>query len=185
MFNFCPKCASKKVNFEDGKAHRCPDCGFVLFHSTAAANGCLIVVPDASSEAERLVFLVRGRDPGAGKLDLPGGFVDAGEGMLEGLYRELKEELNWTPPIPQGGNLSDVFKLFASFSNVYEYKGIKYNTCDMFFSVRAPGLKPEDLKLEEDEVSAVRFLKPEEIDFSDIAFGSIAKAVKTYLKMPL
>ena len=129
--------------------------------------------------------MIRGREPGAGKLDLPGGFVDIGEGVLEGLYRELKEELNWAPPIPEGGNLNDVFNLFASLSNEYEYKGIKYNTCDMFFSVRAPGLKPENLKLEEEEVSGVCFLKPEEIDFSQIAFTSIAKAVKTYLKMPI
>jgi len=184
MFNFCPKCASKNIVFEDGKCFKCPDCDFLYFHNNAAANGCLIIVPEADG-SERLVLLVRGRDPGAGKLDLPGGFVDAGEGMYDGLYRELKEELNWTPPIPEGKSLSDVFNLFASFSNVYEYKGIKYNTCDMFFSIRAPGLKPQDLKLEEDEVGGVKFLKPEEIDFNDIAFGSIAKAIKTYLKMPL
>jgi len=181
MFNFCPSCASKKITFNEGKFFRCPDCGLVYYHNVAAANGCIIVMPDGDSE--RLVFLVRGKEPGIGKLDLPGGFVDPGEGVLDGLYRELREEINWTPQIPNGAKLSDVFKLFASFSNVYKYKGIDYNTCDMYFSIRAPGLKPEDLRRQETEIADILFLKPDEIDFSRFAFPSTVKAVKTYLNI--
>ena len=180
MFNFCPSCASKKIKFEEGKVFRCPDCGFVYYHNIAAATGCIISVPQTDG-AERLVFLVRGKEPAVGKLDLPGGFVDVGEGALEGLYRELKEEIGWTPPVPDGAALSSVFKLFASFSNVYEYKSVKYNTCDMYFSISAPGLKPEDLRLEQAEVAGVLFLKPEEIDFNRFAFESTKQAVKSYL----
>ncbi|MDR1868580.1 MAG: NUDIX domain-containing protein [Treponema sp.] len=182
MFNFCPSCASKKIKFEEGKVFRCPDCGFVYYHNIAAATGCIISVPQTDG-AQRLVFLVRGKEPAVGKLDLPGGFVDVGEGALVGLYRELQEEIGWTPPVPDGAPLASVFTLFASFSNVYEYKNIKYNTCDMYFSVTAPGLKPEDLRLEQAEVSAVRFLKPEEIDFSQFAFESTRRAVKAYLNI--
>ncbi|MDR0444176.1 MAG: NUDIX domain-containing protein [Treponema sp.] len=174
MFTFCPSCASKKIAFDDINVFRCPDCGFVYYHNTAAATGCLIYVPDT----ERLVFMVRGNEPGAGKLDLPGGFVDPGEGVLEGLYRELREEIGWTPP---GADLPQVFTLFASFPNVYPYKGINYNTCDLFFTVSAPGLKPEDLHLEKSEIAAVRFLKPEEINYDDIAFESIKRAVRAFV----
>ncbi|MCL2441416.1 MAG: NUDIX domain-containing protein [Treponema sp.] len=175
MFNYCPKCASKNITFKDGKEFCCPDCGFVYFHNISAATGCLIAVSCSSGQAggEKLVFLVRGKEPAIGKLDLPGGFVDIGEGIIEGLYRELQEEIGWTPPITP--------VLFSSFSNVYKYKGIDYNTCDMYFSVSAPGLKPEDLILEKAEISGVRFLKPQEIDYSDFAFPSTVKAVKAYL----
>jgi len=179
MFKFCPSCASKKLAFYEGKVFRCPDCDFVYYHNIAAATGCLIVVPDPN----RLVFTVRGTEPALGKLDLPGGFVDIGEGVVEGLYREMQEEIGWWPPIPDGAKLYDVFKLFASFSNIYEYKGIKYNTCDMYFTVTAPGLKPEDFILEKDEIQAVLFLKPEEIDFSTLAFPSTVNAVKKYLEL--
>jgi len=181
MFNYCPSCASKNIVFKEGKVFRCPDCNFTYYHNIAAATGLIISVPDADSE--KLVFLVRGKEPAIGKLDLPGGFVDIGEGAAEGLYRELKEELRWTPQIPEGASLIDVFKLFASFSNVYEYKGIKYNTCDMYFHVSAPGLKPEDLFMEESEISGIFFLKPDEINFSDFAFPSTMNAVKKYIEM--
>ncbi|MDR0302223.1 MAG: NUDIX domain-containing protein [Treponema sp.] len=179
MFNFCPSCASKKINFEEGKVFRCPDCGFVYYHNIAAATGCLISVP--SPEGERLVFTVRAKEPGKGLMDMPGGFVDAGEGALEGLYRELREEIGWTPPVPNGAKLTDVFKLYASFSNVYKYKGIDYNTCDLYFSVCAPGLTQDDLRLEKGEIAEVRFLKPEQIDLDQFAFESTKRAIKVYL----
>jgi len=172
MFNYCPKCASQKIAFNEGKEFRCSDCGFVYYHNIAAATGCVISVPEANG-GERLMFLVRGKEPAAGKLDLPGGFVDIGEGVIEGLYRELQEEIGWTPPMQP--------VLFASFSNVYKYKDIDYNTCDMYFSVSAPNLKPEDLRLEAAEITGVLFLKPEEIDFAQLAFPSTVKAVKKYL----
>ena len=182
MFNYCPSCASKKITFNEGKVFICPECGFVFYQNVAAATGCIITVPDDGTE--KLVFLVRGKEPAAGRLDLPGGFIDAGEGAAEGLYRELQEEIGWTPPVPQGASLADVFRFFASFANVYDYKGVKYNTCDLYFSVSTPGLTPQDLRLEKAEVSAVRFLKPEEIDFSQFAFPSTIKAVKKFLNLP-
>ncbi|MDR0290010.1 MAG: NUDIX domain-containing protein [Treponema sp.] len=183
MFKFCPECASKKIAFAEGKVFRCPDCGFTYYHNTAAATGCIISVPDKAGGAcgERLLFLVRGKEPGKGKLDLPGGFVDPGEGVLDGLYRELKEEIGWSPPIPPGKPLTEVFTLFASFSNVYPYKNVDYNTCDLYFYLRAPDLSEQDLVLEKAEISAVRFLAPQDIDLGEFAFNSTRRAVQTYL----
>jgi ADP-ribose pyrophosphatase YjhB (NUDIX family) len=175
MFNFCPACASDKISFLEGKVFRCPECGFVYYHNIAAATGCLISVPDA--EGYKLVFTVRGKEPGLGLMDLPGGFVDVGESIIDGLLRELREELCWTPP--------ETPRLYASFPNVYTYKGIDYNTCDMYFTVSAPGLKPGDLQLEKAEIAGVRFLKPAEINYDEFAFGSTKKAVKAYLDAPI
>ena len=183
MFSFCPACASEKIEFSNGRLFRCPDCGFVYYHNTAAATGCIISVPDddTCAHGERLLFLVRGREPAKGKLDLPGGFVDPGEGALDGLCRELREELGWSPSFPPGATLADVFTLFASFPNVYLYRGIDYNTCDLFFHVHAPGLSEQDLCLERSEIAAVRLLRPQDIDLGEIAFDSIRRALKVYL----
>jgi 8-oxo-dGTP pyrophosphatase MutT (NUDIX family) len=177
MFTFCPSCASRNIAFVKERLFRCPDCGLEYYHNTAAATGCVIDVNG------RMLFLVRGKEPAKGKLDLPGGFVDPDEGALEGLYREIREELGWSPPVPGAPRapLTEVFTFFASFSNRYPYKNIIYNTCDMYFFLSAPDLSERDLVLEKTEIEAVRFLKPEEIDMEEIAFDSTRRAVQAYL----
>jgi ADP-ribose pyrophosphatase YjhB (NUDIX family) len=169
MFRFCPACASPHVQVEREKRVFCPDCGFVYFHNTAAATGCII------SNGEALVLLVRGKEPAKGKLDLPGGFVDNGEGALEGLRRECREELGWEPP-PE-----TPIVLLASFPNIYPYRGVVYHTCDLFFSISAPGLSEADLRLEKEEVEGVRFVRPADIDLEELAFDSTRRALRAYL----
>jgi ADP-ribose pyrophosphatase YjhB (NUDIX family) len=180
MFKYCPSCASEKINF-NVNIFRCPDCNFSYYHNTAAATGCVISVPDADSE--RILFLMRGREPSKGKFDLPGGFIDPGEGAVEGLYRELKEELNWTPKIPDGESLYNVFKLFASFPNIYFFKGVAYNTCDLYFYLKAPEFEEKDLMLEQAEITEAFFLGPDEIDFERLAFESTKRAIRTYFEL--
>lgn len=41
----------------------------------------------------RALITKRGRDPEKGRYDVPGGFLQAGEDVLDGLRRELNEEL--------------------------------------------------------------------------------------------
>jgi ADP-ribose pyrophosphatase YjhB (NUDIX family) len=170
MFTYCPSCGSRKIAFERQKVFKCPDCGFSYYHNIAAATGCVIAADD------RIVLLVRGKEPGKGKLDLPGGFVDLGEGALEGLRREIREELGWTPPG------EEAFSFLASFANVYPYKNIVYNTCDLFFTLSAPGLSEKDLVPEEKEIAKIEFARPGEIDLDRIAFDSARRAITVYLK---
>ncbi|MDR1352137.1 MAG: NUDIX domain-containing protein [Treponema sp.] len=172
MFNYCPSCASRNIRFENNKKFFCPDCGFVYYQNTAAATGCVI------STGKGILFLVRGKEPARGKLDLPGGFVDPGEGALEGLRRECREELGWDPDSVPGAG----FSLFASFPNIYPYKGIAYNTCDMFFTLEAPELSEKDLRLEEEEIAGIRFIRPEDINYGDLAFDSARRAIKAYIE---
>ncbi|MDR0378298.1 MAG: NUDIX domain-containing protein [Spirochaetaceae bacterium] len=177
MWNYCPSCASPKIQFDGSHRFSCPACGFVYYHNTAAATGCVI-------RGKRGVLLLsRGKEPARGKLDLPGGFVDPGEGALEGLARELREEIGWTPPSGEGSG-PPAFRLFASFPNVYPYRGILYNTCDMFFSLDAPELTEEDLHPQAKEIEGLRFVEPEDILMEDIAFDSTRRALAAYLRLP-
>jgi ADP-ribose pyrophosphatase YjhB (NUDIX family) len=168
MFRYCPSCASEKITFENERRFYCPECGFVYYHNTAAAAGCVIETGGG------LVLLLRAKQPARGKLDLPGGFIDPGEGVLEGLLRECREELGWEP---RGG-----FAFLASFPNVYPYKGIAYRTCDIFFTISAPGLTEKDLRLDAGEIGGVRFIKPGDIDFDELAFDSTRRALRAYLE---
>jgi ADP-ribose pyrophosphatase YjhB (NUDIX family) len=172
MFQFCPACGSRNIAF-DGRSFHCPDCGFVYYHNTAAATGCVI------ESGGLVVFLVRGHEPSRGKLALPGGFVDPGEGAMEGLRRELREEIGWEPSA--GADI----RLFASFPNVYPFKGIVYNTCDMFFTVEAPGLSKKDLHPAQGEVAGIRFLKPGDVKSEDLAFDSTRRAISAFCCLTL
>jgi ADP-ribose pyrophosphatase YjhB (NUDIX family) len=158
----------------DGRKFHCPCCGFTYYHNTAAATGCVIRSDD------KVVLLVRGNEPSIGKLDLPGGFVDPGEGILEGLCRELKEELGWEPPMPKGISPAEYFTLFASFPNTYPYKNILYNTCDVFFTISVSGLSEDDLRPQAGEIASIRFVKLEEIDPNDLAFDSTRRAMAAF-----
>jgi ADP-ribose pyrophosphatase YjhB (NUDIX family) len=173
MFRYCPACGSPEIRFEAGKVFRC-SCGFVYYHNTAAATGCVISVGDT------ILFLVRGKEPAAGKLDLPGGFVDPGEGALEGLRRELREEIGWEPPLPD----SEAFTFFASFPNTYPYKKIPYNTCDFFFSLSVPALPEKDLRLAEGEIAGIRFIRPADVVMEDLAFDSTRRAIRAFMEQP-
>ena len=167
MFQYCPSCASKNIQFK-GNKFLCPDCGFCYYHNTAAATGCVI------QSGEKLLLMVRGQEPAKGKLEFPGGFVDPGEGVLEGLCRELQEELGWQPPVSTG------FTFLASFPNIYPYKNIVYNICDMFFTVSAPGLTEKDLNPDAREVADLRFMRLDEIKNEDLAFDSHRWALEAF-----
>ncbi|GHV11936.1 hypothetical protein FACS189491_04050 [Spirochaetia bacterium] len=171
MFKYCPSCGSEKITFDNSHKWSCPDCGFVYYHNTAAATGCVI------STRQGIMLLVRGKDPARGKLDMPGGFVDPGEGAFEGLRRELREEIGWVPPT------GAALKLFASFPNIYPYKNIVYNTCDLFFTIDAPDLTEADLKIQADEIDGVAFVKPADINLDDMAFESTRRAIQAYLEL--
>ena len=106
--------------------------------------------------------------------------MDPGEGLLEGLVRELQEELGWLPPIEPGKSAAQVFTLFASFPNIYPYKNIVYNTCDVFFTVSVPGLTAKDLRPEAEEIAGLRFLRLDEIKDEDLAFDSTRRAMKAF-----
>ncbi len=167
MFQYCPRCASKEIQFEAGKRFFCPECHFTYYHNTAAACG-IIIESDG-----KIVTLVRGKDPGKGKLDFPGGFVDPDEGVIDALRRECREEVSWDP--------GEKLYFLASFPNRYPYKDILYNTCDMFFTVNIPGLDERDFTLDE-ENSGIRFAAPENINPDDFAFVSAKNAFSVYLE---
>ena len=125
-FNQCPMCGSKKIQWSNGKKWLCPDCGFDLYCNITAAVGIVLYDDDGN-----LLFEVRAKEPRKGYLCLPGGFVDAGESAEQAIVRECREELG------AGIAVEDV-RYLCSFPNVYEYKNIQYNTCDIFFAAKLP-----------------------------------------------
>lgn len=121
-----------------------------------------MILEDATG---RVLFIIRACDPAAGKLDLPGGFVDPGETAEEAVRREVMEEL--------GLRLDDIAYIGCSVNN-YPYKGIVYPTSDIVFHSRMPDAKPV---LDPHEAAGIVILRPDEIDSSRLAFKAVARAL--------
>lgn len=118
-FKYCPHCGSASFVEHDPFSKRCLDCGFVYYPDAAAATVAVIL-----DDNHQLLCVRRDREPARGTLDLPGGFVDPGESLTDGLIREVREEV--------GGRVTDYAFLF-SLPNTYLYSGHLVHTADAFF----------------------------------------------------
>jgi ADP-ribose pyrophosphatase YjhB (NUDIX family) len=148
------------------KLLRCEACGFELYMNPAAAVAGVLVDPRG-----RMVVLVRGKEPGKGLLDLPGGFVDPAETAEEALAREIREEV---------GLEATAMRYLGSWPNIYHYGGIAYRTLDFGFACEAAGI--EQGRAMESEVERVLLLDPADIDLNRFAFPSVGRIAGAYLQ---
>ena len=156
---FCPACGAEALEVYQGKAVRCRECDYLFFHNAAAAAAAILV------HRGLVVLTRRARPPRAGCWDLPGGFVDPGEGLEQALRRELHEEL---------GLVVDELRYLCALPNTYEYAGVRYRSCDAFFVAAVgdvAGLVPAD------DVSDWRLASPAELPTIDLAFVNSAEAL--------
>jgi ADP-ribose pyrophosphatase YjhB (NUDIX family) len=165
-FAFCPCCAAPVAPAELSPAgpFRCVSCGFVLFFNAASAVAALILRADD----EHALFIRRAKDPGKGRLALPGGFVDPGESAEAAILREVKEEV---------GLELDGLTYLGSHANEYLYADVTYITLDLFFSgiAREPG-RASAL----DAVESLTWLDPMTVPLDEIAFPSMRAALGSY-----
>jgi len=155
IFNYCPACGSSDIVFDDNKKFRCPECAFIYYHNVAAAVGAILEYD------KKIVLIKRAKEPGRGKLDLPGGFVDPKESAEEAVIREIKEELKMDIKEP---------KYLGSYPNIYQYEDVLYHTCDLFFYCKIDALPTDFSKAEIEELILIN---PLEIPDDKIAFESV------------
>lgn len=160
----CVKCAKPSLVKDGEKAFCCHLCGFVYFHNVAAAV-CVVMVCDG-----QILLVERAQDPGKGKLDFPGGFVDYHESNEQALKRELMEELQL--PV-------ESMQYLFSYPNRYLFKAVLYSTLDSFFECKLD-MKP-DLVLQQDEVSRYLWVDLCSVDVKQLAFDSGQNALAEYL----
>ena len=154
-FNCCPACGSSDIVFDDNKKFSCRECAFTYYHNVAAAVAVILEYD------KKIVLIKRAKEPGKGKLDLPGGFVDPKESAEEAVIREIKEELMIDLKEP---------KYLGSYPNIYKYEDVLYHTCDLFFYCKIDAL-PTDFS--RTEIEDLVFLSPFDIPDDKIAFESV------------
>lgn len=176
-FSFCPHCKSEKIQYVDGKKWLCPNCGFDLYNNVASAVGAIIFDSEGN-----ILLEVRAKEPKKGYLALPGGFCNYDESAEEAVVRECKEET---------GLSIDNISYLCSFPNDYEYKGIAYKTCDLFFTAPLPkesGTIDTLIHSLSEQKSEVISLKAHKVNSNDdinalpLAFESAHKALSFWLK---
>jgi ADP-ribose pyrophosphatase YjhB (NUDIX family) len=109
---------------------------------------------------QKIVLIKRSKEPGRGKLDFPGGFVDPEETAEEAVKREICEELRINV---------EKLKYVGSYPNIYEYKGVLYRTCDLFFHSKIDTLPTS---FDKREIEEFVLMNPSEVPIEEIAFES-------------
>ncbi|MGK0187026.1 MAG: NAD+ diphosphatase [Verrucomicrobiales bacterium] len=165
---FCPGCArATRLGDADAKKFTCADCGFLLYFNPGSAVAALLPAPDG-----RVLFLRRERDPGKGKLGLPGGFIDPGESAEQALSREVMEET---------GLQVEQWRYLISFPNIYDFRGITYNVTDMFFVSSVESF--DSIDLDTSESADWHAMDPEKaLQNETFAFNSNRKAVEAFVR---
>ncbi|GAD02881.1 NUDIX hydrolase [Agarivorans albus] len=115
-----------------------------------------------------LLLVERAIDPKKGYWDLPGGFIEYGESLEQGLQRELNEEL--------GLELAtEKFSYFGSFANQYTYNQVLYHTCDSFFVYLLDSkISPQA----RDDVAGWQWHNLKNLPLDKIAFTSVKQGLK-------
>lgn len=162
--SYCIACG--KRNFlRIGKAYVCASCGTELFLNTAAAAAGIIY-----DSRKRVLFTQRNKNPGMGKLDLPGGFIDYGENVEEGLRREISEELDL---------VVEEMNYFASFPNIYVWEGYEYHVVDLFFECIVKDFSTLHLS---DEIETIEYRNPQQVMREEVCFESIWRVINAISK---
>ncbi len=118
----------------------------------------------------RLLITYRKREPAKGKGDLPGGFIEPGETVEQGLAREIKEELNL-----------DVLSLeyLCSAANFYPYASVTYPITDMAFICKTNGF---DHMSANDDITGYEFVDLPSFDLNTFGMASPKRVVEFYCR---
>jgi len=90
-YRYCPRCATalelRRSDGPDPDRPACPGCGFVHYDNPAPTVQAWIERDDG-----KFLALRRAGEPLRGRWNMPGGFVESGEGGPEAIAREVREE---------------------------------------------------------------------------------------------
>lgn len=112
------------------------------------------------NEKGEVLLSKRAVDPGKGKWDMPGGFIEYGETADEAVLREAKEELDINP-----GDFSEP-KYVMSYAAKYPWGKEVYDIVVSIFVVQAKNdlvIKPQD------DVADAKWVLPDKIDVSELS----------------
>ena len=166
VFNFCPKCGSGSFIPSSDISKKCEDCGFEYYKPVSVATVALIF-----DETGKLLVTRRQKDPCKGKLGLPGGFVDIGETIEEGVVREVKEETNLGVSVE---------RYMFCVPNTYMYSGFDVKTLDFVLSCKMKNVA--GMMADKTEIADLSFISIDELNIEDFGFLSMKEIIRKVKK---
>jgi hypothetical protein len=107
-----------------------------------------------------------------GRFALPGGFVEPGE-------RAKTQPCASATRKSAGRFRTSIF--WRPSRGVYQYQGIPYATCDVYFFSRSNIVDVEDFHLDPEESDSLQFVHATAIPWAEIAFESTVRALRYFL----
>jgi len=168
-YKFCPKCGGELEEEADheGNVHpTCKKCGFVFYQNSKPCAGIVI-----TNEKNEVLLVKRAIEPHFGKWDVPGGFLENGEELVDGAIREAKEEL--------GVEIKPV-EILTIFNDKYGYEEGDFYTFNVFLKCK---IEKGEIMLDA-ENSQFAWFSRESIPWDELAFMNTEVAIKTLYKSP-
>lgn len=160
MFIFCPYCREKFR--KETKRLVCSSCGFEWYPNPKPANAAII-----TNKQGQLLLGKRKREPGKGKWDLIGGFIDARESAEQSMQREALEEIK--------ANIEKL-QYVGSYHDVYHYQKKVYDVVIIVFS----GTVEEKSMEADDDILEYRFFDWKNIPYDELAFANMKLFLRDY-----
>jgi|SRR3990172_1946091 len=162
-YKFCPLCKSKLIFKKEGDFLNpwCKKCDVVYYNNPRPTVSAVI------EKGNQILLTKRAFKPFKDKWDLPGGFLEGKESVEEGLFREIKEELNI---------IIKIKKYLGSYPDLYHHDKAKGFTVNIYFIA---SIKNGNVKVC-DDVKEAKFFNLNNLP--RLAFKNGQHAIKDYLK---
>jgi len=161
--NFCRRCgAPLKARNAEATAFMCEQ-GHEIFFNAASAVALLVI-----NDKQELLVVERAINPGKGHFDVPGGFCDGAETLLEAIHRELQEEVKLNPD-----DYSEP-EFIESCIDLYDYKGEVLPVLGVNFKAT---LRPGAIPQAGDDAASFQFIPIKDIDLATIYFPGVRASV--------
>lgn len=163
-FSFCPKCGTKyQQDQQQTRQHQCVNCGFIFYENQSPTASAIIV------DKNELLLVRRAIEPGLGKLDVVGGFMNYEESPQEAVRREAREEINGEIEIVS------IFDVYGPIPYVFQDR-VNHNT-DVYFECKL--LTPRTQLKAADDAQGIEWFSLDDLPTTEeIAFESGKLAVE-------
>lgn len=156
-------CATPLARADEETGARCESCGRSWYRNAAPTAGCAIV-----RDGKALVT-TRGSEPEKGRQDVPGGFLRYDEHPIDGVKREVREELG----IEIAVTMADCLQIVP-----HRYGAEGDWVLAIGFKARYVAGDP----VPADDVAAITWVGPHELDDLDFAWGHDRDLVRSTLQ---